>query len=116
MKAYDIETKSYHKVVSLDYDNNVIVMESPEYGRTRNTIDKVRLIQDVDEDMKGKTIIKPELFWMIPFVGWFMMPYKLFTIDDCVIHSQSIKDQIVMIVSSFGPIFLLLFLMIISAK
>lgn len=116
MKAYDIETKSYHKVVSLDYDNNVIVMESPEYGRTRNTIDKVRLIQDTNEDMKGKTIIKPELFWMIPFVGWFMIPYKLFTIDDCVIQAQSIKDQIVMIVSSFGPIFLFLFLMIISAK
>ena len=38
MKAYDIETKSYHRVVSLDYDNNVVVMESPEYGRTRNTI------------------------------------------------------------------------------
>lgn len=114
MKAYDIETKSYHRVVSLDYDNNVIVMESPEYGRTRNTIDKVRLIQDINEDMKGKTIIKPELFWMIPFVGWFMIPYKLFTIDDCVIQSQSIKDQIVMIVSSFGPIFLFLFLMLIS--
>lgn len=111
MKAYDIETKSYHKVVSLDYDNNVIVMESPEYGRTRNTIDKVRLIRDADEYMKGKTIIKPELFWMIPFVGWFMMPYKLFTIDDCVIQSQSIKEQIIMIVSFFGPIFL--FLMIV---
>ena len=114
MKAYDIETKSYHRVVSLDYDNNVVVMESPEYGRTRNTIDKVRLIQEPDEDMKGKTIIKPELFWMIPFVGWFMIPYKLFTIDDCVIESKSIKEQIVMIVSSFGPIFLFLFLMLIS--
>jgi len=64
--------------------------------------------------MKGKTIIKPELFWMIPFVGWFMIPYKLFTIDDCVIESKSIKEQIVMIVSSFGPIFLFLFLMLIS--
>lgn len=114
MKAYDIETKSYHRVVSLDYDNNVVVMESPEYGRTRNTIDKVRLIQDLDEDMKGKTIIKPELFWMIPFVGWFMIPYKLFTIDDCVIQSKSIKDQIIMLMIGFGPIFLILFLMMIS--
>jgi hypothetical protein len=114
MKAYDIETKSYHRVVSLDYDNNVVVMESPEYGRTRNTIDKVRLIQDLDEDMKGKTIIRPELFWMIPFVGWFMIPYKLFTIDDCVIQSKSIKDQIIMLMIGFGPIFLILFLMMIS--
>lgn len=114
MKAYDIETKSYHKVVSLDYDNNIVIMESPEYGRTRNTIDKVRLIQDADEDMKGKTIINPKLFWMIPFVGWFMIPFKLFTIEDCVIESKSIKDQIVMMVVGFGPIFLILFLMIIS--
>jgi hypothetical protein len=116
MKAYDIETKSYHRVVSLDYDNNVVVMESPEYGRTRNTIDKVRLIQDLDEDMKGKTIIRPELFWVIPFVGWFMIPYKLFTIDDCVIQSKSIKDQIIMLMIGFGPIFLILFLMMISVK
>jgi hypothetical protein len=115
MKAYDIETKSYHKVVSLDYENNVVVMESPD-GRTRNTIDKVRLIQDLDEDMKGKTIIRPELFWVIPFVGWFMIPYKLFTIDDCVIQSKSIKDQIIMLMIGFGPIFLILFLMMISVK
>jgi hypothetical protein len=114
MKAYDIETKSYHKVVSLDYENNVVVMESPEYGRTRNTIDKVRLIQDLDEDMKGKTIIRPELFWVIPFVGWFMIPYKLFTIDDCVIQSKSIKDQIIMLMIGFGPIFLILFLITLS--
>lgn len=108
MKAYDIETKSYHRVVSLDYDNNVVVMESPEYGRTRNTIDKVRLIQDPDENMKGKTTIRPELFWMIPFLGWFMIPYKLFTIEDCVIESKSIKDQIIMIISFFGPIYIFL--------
>ena len=112
MKAYDIETKSYHKVVSLDYDNNIIIMESPEYGRTGNTIDKVRLIQDKDQDMKGKTIIRPELWWMIPFVGWFMIPYKLFTIDDCVIESKSIKDEIIMLMIGFLPISLILFLMI----
>jgi hypothetical protein len=109
MKAFDIETKSYHKVISLDYDTNKVVLESPEYGRTSNTIDKVRLIQDSDEDMKGKTIVKPELFWMIPFVGWFMIPYKLFTIDDCVILSESIKEKIVMMVIGFSPILLLLF-------
>lgn len=107
MKAYDIETKSYHKVVSIDYDNNIVVMESPEYGRTRNTIDKVRLIQDADEDMKGKTIIRPKLFWMIPFVGWFMVPYKLFTIDDCVIESKNLKDEIIMIMIGLGPFFLM---------
>ena len=57
MKVLDLETKTYHNVVSIDYDTNTIVMESPEYGRTRNTLDKVRLIHDTSEDMKGKTII-----------------------------------------------------------
>ena len=56
MKALDLETKTYHTVVSIDYDTNTIVMESPEYGRTRNTLDKVRLIHDTSEDMKGKVI------------------------------------------------------------
>lgn len=106
MKVLDLETKTYHNVVSIDYDTNTIVMESPEYGRTRNTIDKVRLIPDPDENMKGKTIINPEWFWMIPLVGWFVIPYKLFTIDDCVIESKSIKDQFIMFVVAFGPIFL----------
>ena len=107
MKVLDLETKTYHNVVSIDYDTNTIVMESPEYGRTRNTLDKVRLIHDTSEDMKGKTIIRPDWFWIIPFVGWFMIPYKLFTIDYCVIESKSLKDQFIMFVVAFGPILLL---------
>jgi hypothetical protein len=91
-------------------------MESPEYGRTRNTLDKVRLIHDTSEDMKGKTIINPELFWMIPFVGWFMIPYKLFTIDDCVIESKSIRDQLIMLMVGLGPLLLILGLMYLSVK
>lgn len=91
MKAYNIETKSYQKVVSVNYDTNEVVLET-ETGRVMSTIDKVRLIQDRDEDLKGKTIIHPELFWMIPLVGWFMVPYKLLTIKDCVIMNESLRD------------------------
>jgi hypothetical protein len=116
MKVLDLETKSYHSVVSIDYDTNTIVMESPEYGRTRNTLDKVRLIHDISEDMKGKTIINPEWFWMIPFVGWFMIPYKLFTIDYCMIESKSFKDQFIMMMVGFGPILLIIGLMYLSLK
>ncbi len=116
MKVLDLETKTYHNVVSIDYDTNTIVMESPEYGRTRNTLDKVRLIHDTSEDMKGKTIINPELFWMIPFVGWFMIPYKLFTIDDCLIESKSIRDQFIMLMVGLGPLLLILGLMYLSVK
>lgn len=116
MKAYDIETKSYHKVISLDYDTNKVILESPEYGRTSNTIDKVRLIQDEDEDMKGKTIVKPELFWMIPFVGWFMIPYKLFTIDNCVVQSKTLEEEIIMLVTAFGPFILFFLSLFLSIK
>ena len=49
MKEYDIETKSWHKVVSIDYDDNTIVMASPKYGRTSQYIDKVRLLLDENE-------------------------------------------------------------------
>ena len=111
MKAYDIESKSYHRVVSIDYDNNIVVMESIEYGRTRNSIDKVRLIQDKDEDLKGRTIVNPELFWMIPFVGWFMITFKLFTVKDSIIISDTIKDQIIMMVAGMLPLLLLVFLL-----
>lgn len=114
MKVLDLETKTYHTVVSIDYDTNKIVMESPEYGRTSNTLDKVRLIHDTSEDMKGKTIINPEWFWMIPFVGWFMVPYKLFTINDCVVEAKSIKDQFIMQVVALGPILLLIGLLYLS--
>lgn len=116
MKAYDIETKSYHKVISLDYDTNKVVLESPEYGRTSNTIDKVRLIQDEDEDMKGKTIVKPELFWMIPLVGWFMIPYKLFTIDNCVVQAKTLKEEIIILVTAFGPFILFFLSLFLSIK
>jgi hypothetical protein len=116
MKALDLETKSYHTVVSIDYDTNTIVMESPQYGRTRNTLDKVRLIHDRSEDMKGKTIINPEWFWIIPFVGWFMVPYKLFTIDDCAIECKSIRDQFIMTMIGFGPILLMIGLMYLSSN
>lgn len=43
LKAYDIETKSIHNVIKIDYDDNLIVMESKEYGRTRTDLDKVKL-------------------------------------------------------------------------
>jgi hypothetical protein len=52
MKAIDLETNTLHNVVSIDYDSNTVVMESERYGRTRNTLDKVRLLMDKNEDLK----------------------------------------------------------------
>lgn len=110
MKVLDLETKSYHDLVSIDYDNNIVVMESPKYGRTRNTIDKVRLIHDHKEDDKGKVIVKPKWFWTIPFVGWFMIPYTLFTINDCIIKSENMIDDVIMLLTGLSPILLLSFM------
>jgi hypothetical protein len=38
----DLETNSKHRVVSVDYDENIVIMESHKYGRTRNYIEKVK--------------------------------------------------------------------------
>lgn len=110
MKAYEIDTGSYHKVISLDYDTNTVVMESKEGDRVKTTIDKVRLSTNKDEDLKGKNIIYPQWFWIIPFIGWFMVPYKLFTIKDCVILNENFKHDVIMTLAGFSPFLLMLFL------
>jgi hypothetical protein len=46
MKAIDIETKSVHKVISIDFESQTILLESSEYGRTRQDFGKVVLIRE----------------------------------------------------------------------
>lgn len=46
MKAIDIETKSVHKVISIDFESQTILLESSEYGRTRQDAGKVVLIRE----------------------------------------------------------------------
>lgn len=46
MKAIDIETKSVHKVISIDFESQTILLESSEYGRTRQDVGKVVLIRE----------------------------------------------------------------------
>ena len=115
MKAIDLETNTLHNVVSIDYDSNTVVMESERYGRTRNTLDKVRLLMDKNEDLKGKTRIEPKNFWMIPFVGWFMIPYKLFSVKDSYIDfGPSILDYLRQATITIGPILLFVLLLLLS--
>ena len=117
MKAVDLETNTLHNVVSIDYDSNTVVMVSERYGRTSNTLDKVRLLMDSKEELKGKTIIRPENFWMIPFVGWFMIPYKLFTVKDSYIDfGPSILDYLRQVVITLGPILLFILSLILLSK
>jgi hypothetical protein len=46
MKAIDIETKSVHKVISIDFESQTIILESSKYGRTRQDVGKVVLIRE----------------------------------------------------------------------
>jgi hypothetical protein len=41
MKAIDKETNSVHKIISIDIDNNQAVLESEQYGRTSQSLDKI---------------------------------------------------------------------------
>ena len=117
MRAIDLETNTLHNVVSIDYDSNTIVMESERYGITSNTLDKVRLLMDKNEYLKGKTKIEPKNFWMIPFVGWFMIPYKLFTVKDSYIDfGPSILDYLRLVTITIGPILLFILLLLLLSK
>jgi len=49
MIAIDLETKSAHKVISIDFENQIVHLESSEYGRTRQDIDKVILIREKED-------------------------------------------------------------------
>ena len=49
MKAIDIETKSVRKVMSIDFEDQIVCLESSEYGRTRQDIDKVILIREKED-------------------------------------------------------------------
>lgn len=46
MRALDIETKSAHKVISIDFEGQIVCLESSEYGRTRQDVGKVILIRE----------------------------------------------------------------------
>ncbi len=68
-----------------------------------------------NEDLKGMNIIKPKNFWMLPFVGWFMIVYKLITVKDCCIDfGGSFLDFLKQSVILIGPILLFILLLLIS--
>ncbi len=44
MIAIDLETKSAHKVISIDFENQIVHLESSDYGHTLQDLDKMILI------------------------------------------------------------------------
>lgn len=43
LRVLDIESNSVHSPVFIDFNDNYVIMENKEFGRTRNTLDKVKL-------------------------------------------------------------------------
>jgi len=56
LKAYDIETKSIHNIIKIDYDDDLIVMSSEKYGRTKNDLSKVKLFFEAGTEIQAPTI------------------------------------------------------------
>lgn len=46
MKVIDIETKSIHNVIKIDFDTSEVVMENKQYGYTRQGLDKVVFLRE----------------------------------------------------------------------
>ncbi len=46
MRALDIETKSYHQIRQIDFVEGTVVLWSEQYGQTRQTLDRVKLIRE----------------------------------------------------------------------
>jgi hypothetical protein len=44
MRALDIETKTYHQIRQIDFVEGIGVLWSERYGRTRQTMDNVKLV------------------------------------------------------------------------
>ena len=55
LKAYDIETKSIHNIIKIDYDDDLIVMSSEKYGRTKNDLNKVKLFFEAGTEIQTPT-------------------------------------------------------------
>ena len=46
MKVLDIDSNTIHKPIMIDYEQDMVIMENPEYGRTGNSIGKVKFFFD----------------------------------------------------------------------
>jgi len=105
MKAKCLNTDTIHNIVSIDFDANLVILASKEYGRTKTTLNKVKFILDKNESLIDKKIVVPKNFWMIPFVGLFMCVYKIFSEENVVIDfGEGSPDIVRKILIIFGPI------------
>lgn len=78
--------------------------------RTRNSS------EEAIECENGHTIVKPEIFWLIPFVGWFMVMYSVISNKNgIVIFKKGFKGEFFHMWIGFSPIlFFCTYLMLIS--
>jgi hypothetical protein len=73
----------------------------------------------VDDCVKcesGHTIIEMKWWWLIPFVGWFMIPFSLFTNKNAIIKPKNWKERLMLDFITTGPILLTLSCILIYIK
>ncbi len=65
--------------------------------------------EDAIKCENGHTIIKPKLFWLIPLVGFFMIPYSVFAYkNSIVIFDKSIKHDLMRCWITINPILIIM--------
>lgn len=52
------------------------------------------------------TVIEMKCWWLIPFVGWFMVPFSLFTNKNAIIKPKTWKERLMLDFITMGPILL----------
>lgn len=65
--------------------------------RTHDTVDKA------NECESGHSVIEIKWWWLIPFVGWFMVPYSLFTKKNAIIKPKNWKERSMLDFVLVGP-------------
>lgn len=78
--------------------------------RTHDTTEEANVCET------GHNIIEVKWWWLIPFVGWFMVPISLFTKKNAIIKPKNFKERMKLDLVIMGPILFLCLVMLIYTQ
>lgn len=78
--------------------------------RTHDTVEEASKCEN------GHTVIKMKWWWLIPFVGWFMVPYSLFSKKNAIIKPKNFKERTMLDFILMSPIILMCLTLLVWAK
>lgn len=99
LKAYDIETKSIHNIIKIDYDDDLIVMTSDQHGRTKSSLSKVKLLF---AEGSGDTFPKEEAAVTTPVTKTPVTPAPVITTPTTVTVTPTVTPVTTPVVSPTG--------------